>query len=253
VTTRSWKSALAARVLVLGTFHFASPGLDLVNVATPDVLTAEKQAEIAEVLNCLLAFAPHKVVVESRLSNARMVDEQYRRFLSGQELTDISPRNEVVQLGFAMAKRLGHGQVYPIDVPGPMEFQPVLEYAAVHHPQVYQRVLQDLQQIQSTLQRLQQECTLRDALRQLNEPDAIDWGHDMYLNVTQIGAGDNYLGARLIAGWYQRNLCIFSNLQHLLQAGDRVLLIYGSGHAAILRQLIAGYRDTELVDVRDYL
>jgi hypothetical protein len=158
-----------------------------------------------------------------------------------------------VQIGFALAKRLGHSQVYPIDVPGPMDFQPSLTYAERLQPGIYQRFMADMDGVKLQMSTLHQGRTVRDTLRAMNDPRQIAEDHDMYLNLNQIGAGDSYDGAALVSGWYQRNLRIFANLQRLAQPDNRVLVIYGSGHAAILRELIRGNREMRLVETSDYL
>ncbi|CAN5736878.1 hypothetical protein BH23GEM8_BH23GEM8_22260 [soil metagenome] len=45
-----------AAVLVLGTFHFANPGLDVIQTEVADVLSASRQAEIRAVVAALARF-----------------------------------------------------------------------------------------------------------------------------------------------------------------------------------------------------
>lgn len=52
-----------AHVLVLGTYHFANPGLDVVKVEVADVLSATRQAEIQAVVDALARFRDRKSVV----------------------------------------------------------------------------------------------------------------------------------------------------------------------------------------------
>ena len=73
------------------------------------------------------------------------------------------------------------------------------------------------------------------------------------MEFARVGAGDTYVGADLLAKWYDRNIRIFSDLQRIAQPGDRVLVIFGAGHAAILRELIANDSRLELVEARRYL
>jgi hypothetical protein len=68
-----------------------------------------------------------------------------------------------------------------------------------------------------------------------------------------VGAGDGYIGARVVADWYERNLHIFANLAAVAQPGERVLLIIGGGHAPILRDLVRVHPDMRLVEALDYL
>jgi hypothetical protein len=68
-----------------------------------------------------------------------------------------------------------------------------------------------------------------------------------------VGDKDQQTGADLNAGWYLRNAKIFGKLMHVAKPGDRVLVVYGSGHGFWLRHfasLTPGYRN---VDVMPYL
>lgn len=69
----------------------------------------------------------------------------------------------------------------------------------------------------------------------------------------RVGAGDTYVGAKLVSKWYERNIKIFANLQRLAKTGDRILVIFGAGHAPTLRELIRYDPELRLVDARRYL
>lgn len=51
-----------------------------------------------------------------------------------------------------------------------------------------------------------------------------------------------------IANWYKRNLRMFTNLYRLAQPRERILLVVGAGHGAILRRLAIDAPDVCLVD-----
>lgn len=67
-----------------------------------------------------------------------------------------------------------------------------------------------------------------------------------------VGVGDTYIGAKTVAGWYERNLAIFANLARVARRGERVVII-GAGHLPIIRDLVAAHPDIELVEAVDYL
>lgn len=41
------------------------------------------------------------------------------------------------------------------------------------------------------------------------------------------------------ASWWQRNFRMYANIQKVAQPGERIIAIGGSGHMAILKQLLA--------------
>lgn len=62
----------------------------------------------------------------------------------------------------------------------------------------------------------------------------------LYYQVVPYGDPDDYAGADLLAAWYQRNMRIYQNIVKLVESSnDRILVIFGAGHLAWLRQNIA--------------
>jgi hypothetical protein len=85
-------------VMVVGVFHMSDPGRDIHNLKAEDVLEPKRQIEIAAVTEALARFKPTQVGVEWP---ADAVAERYKQYLAG---TLPASRNEVVQLGFRLAK-----------------------------------------------------------------------------------------------------------------------------------------------------
>jgi len=239
-----------ARVMVLGTYHFANPGLDIVNTPAADVMTAEKQAEIAAVLDALAAFAPTRVAVEVRAERQSWLDSLYVEYRAGRH--ELGP-NEVFQLGFRLAARLGSERVYAVDHRGDFPFGAVMAHAEAHDPAFVAHFGQLAGRLAAENDSLQRTATVGEILRYLNEPGYVAWGHAEYVRMAAVGAGDGYAGSDLLAAWYARNIRIFADLARLAGPGERVLAIVGAGHAAILRELIESARGMELVEPAEYL
>jgi hypothetical protein len=239
-----------AQVLVLGTYHFANPGLDVVQTEVADVRSESKQAEIRAVAEAIARFRPTKITVEEMPAAAPRLDSLYAAYRAGgHELS----RNETEQLGFRLAARLGHPRVHPIDHRGEFPFCPVMQYAQTHDPAFAAFVQAEIVRITAEANRQQRENTVGEILRMSNEPGKLAAEHGMYMRFARVGAGDSYVGADLLSKWYDRNIRIFTNLQRVAEPGDRVLVLIGSGHAPILRELV-GYDPTmELVEAVDYL
>ncbi|MCB8978460.1 MAG: hypothetical protein H6657_13630 [Ardenticatenaceae bacterium] len=239
------------QLLILGTYHFANPGLDMAKLEVPDMLSTEKQREITAVLTALAAFRPNKIAVEAAYDKAESLNQLYAAYRAGQhELT----RNEIQQLGFRLAAQLAHEQIYAVDHHGsPIPFEAALEYAEVHHPDFLTKFQETLARWEVESNRHQQTLTVGEILRLINSPAAIAADHQIYLDFTAVGTGDNYIGAEVLAGWYDRNIRIFANLRQIMQSADRILLIYGAGHLALLRELASSCTGIELVNSLDYL
>ena len=115
--------------MILGTFHMSNPGRDMHNARIEDVLTPKHQADLARGVNGLAKFKPTRVMVEW---DAGPTDERYAKYLAG---TLDPSRNEVVQVGFRLAKQAGLPRVEGVDVDGDFPYGPVDDYAKAHGQQ----------------------------------------------------------------------------------------------------------------------
>lgn len=121
------RAQLSARpeILVLGTYHMSSPGRDLHNMQAGNVLSPKRQQDIAQLIELLKRFQPTKIALEAEFGSHR-VDREYSDYLAGKYT--LSP-NEIDQIGYRLAKELGHRAVYAVDVDGDFPYYRVLNYA----------------------------------------------------------------------------------------------------------------------------
>ncbi len=232
-----------AHVLVLGTFHMANPGRDIFNLQVDDVLTPKRQKEIAQTVAELKKFHPTKIAIESDPGGKRV--QQYQDYLDGKYTLT---RNEIDQLGFRLAKDLGHKQIYPIDVDGDFPFDKVQEFAKRNGKQ------KELDEWMATIPKLLEhesailkEGTISDLLLFMNEKERVRQDQELYMDFAQFADGKDYPGPDLLAEWYRRNARIFANLRGIISSPDeRVLVIFGSGHLYWLQRNVLDSRDLEL-------
>jgi hypothetical protein len=247
---QSGSAESSSQILVLGTYHFANPGLDVVQTEVADILAPDKQAEVEQVVEALARFRPTRIAVEVRRDGLERLNASYAAYRAG---TAELGRSEVQQLGFRLAKRFDHPQIFGIDHEGEFPFDEVMRYAQQHDPAFVQRVQRVIGEITVEQNRLQRENTVAEILRYDNDPTQVAWGHSMYVETAAVGAADTYIGAELLSKWYERNIRIFADLKGITEPGDRVLVIFGAGHAAILRELVTGDRSMVLVEANEFL
>ena len=224
--------AAQPRVMILGTFHFQGSATDEVSVTMGDVLAPERQAEIADVVERLAAFAPTKIMVEDLPADEERLNARYRAWRAGEgELT----ANESDQIGMRLAGRLGHERLYAVDHPQPMDFQRIMAAAqAAGQSELLAWFQTTIGEVQRQVAAVQgPDRTILDALRFHNSDWAHD-GHGLYLELARMGSAEDPAGAENVAAWYERNLKIYANIARLTEPGDRVLAIFGSGHLALL-------------------
>ena len=239
-----------AQVLVLGVFHFHNPNADYAQFEGIDVLAPERQAEIEEVARRLGMFAPTRIAVEQTPAEGDSLNAWLGEYARGErELT----ANETQQLGFRLAVAAGHEQLYPVDFRQGMAMREFMEYANEHEPDFMPHFDAYIGEIVVLMNRMQAEEDIRTNLLFMNEPENVIRTHEPYAAQATVGAGDGYIGAKAVAGWYERNLAIFANLAQVATRGERVLLIIGAGHGPIIRELVRAHPDMALVEAVNYL
>ena len=79
--------------------------------------------------------------------------------------------------------------------------------------------------------------------------------HGRYLIVNfEIGDDTTYPGVDSRTAWFNRNLRIFANLQRLVESEhERIVLIVGAGHLALLRHAVLASPQFELVELAHVL
>ncbi|MFC1715441.1 DUF5694 domain-containing protein [Candidatus Poribacteria bacterium] len=246
-----------ARIMLLGTFHFKDAGLDHYKPQFDvDILSEKRQQEVAEVVELLEAFQPTRIAVECRLCHQEELDRSYSTYLRGELLLSAG---EVHQLGFRLAKRLGHSKLYCVDALGCNSEPPVDldEYAREHGQEhLLSQWLPRFEKLLELEDELKIHQTLRETLLRGNSEDAIMNGHGAYLvDYFKIGVGDEYPGVDWVTSWwYNRNLRIFANLQRITGTpSEKILLIIGGGHTPILRHCVLASPEYDLVEVHEYL
>lgn len=100
-------------IMFLGTFHFSNPGRDDFKPRVDvDVTSDRRQRELEQVLGVLARYGPTRICVEAMPDRQAELDDEYARFVAGE--FDL-PSNETYQIGFRLARSLGHERVYAID------------------------------------------------------------------------------------------------------------------------------------------
>ncbi len=246
----------APALLVVGTAHFANPGRDAVNFEMADVMSDARQQQMQDVVRQLAEFKPTHIAVEIPSRNQAGLDQRYSDYRAG---TYALGRNESEQLGMRLAAQLGHERVYAVDWnenppgPGTPEDYDWYSYGQANGYDAVLAAITDPQRAREIHVELGEQ-SLGQWLRQMNEPARLAAAHRVYFDIAGVGDGENRIGATWVGSWYARNLKIYDRLVKLAPTGgQRVLIIYGQGHAYLLRQFAREHGHFELVDVDQVL
>jgi len=100
------------KVLLLGTFHFANPGLDVSKFDDANILSDKRQQEVLAIIQKLKAYRPDKIFVEVAPTLQHKLDSAVMNYKNGKLVLGSS---ETHQLGYRLAKELNLPMVYGID------------------------------------------------------------------------------------------------------------------------------------------
>jgi uncharacterized protein DUF5694 len=245
----SAQSPARPEILVLGTYHMGNPGRDIHNTQADDVLAPKRQQEIAVLVEVLKKFRPTKVAVESDV-NGKRVAREYAGYLAG---TYTLAPNEIDQIGYRLAKALGHKDVYPVDVDGDFPYYRVLNYAKANG---LKAKFDSMEASVGARVKRQNEFLLShsvlETLEYMNADSMVAKAVGGDFAFAAFGDPFDYAGPDLLASWYQRNIRIYRNILALASSpNDRILVVYGSGHLGPLRQAISNDPSVQLRKLSD--
>ena len=239
-------------VMILGSAHLSNPGADVFNRKMDDVLSPKRQREIEQLVEQLKEFKPTKIAFErDKKTNGAGTQAEYQDYLKG---TYKLKRNEHDQIGFRLAKQMGHPKVYCVDYwPDEHPFFPkgfdrdltdYRKFAKIHGQEHLLSVPPKGQITKdkdgTTWIEPEKYEPIIDMYIRLNQPEWSRSSHQQYLRLARIGLDNAYPGANWMAHWwYDRDLKIFVNLTRITESpDDRILLVIGAGHIFQIEQFL---------------
>lgn len=231
-----------AQVLIVGTFHMDYPGLDAIKTNEEDkvdVLKEPKKSEVTELVKYIERFKPNKIAIEA--FDTWNATEKLRKYKNGEFRNQ---RDERYQLGMRIANDLGLDTLYAIDswaMDGDLAKLDSVYMSNLFKDYDFQSDDPYLQMFMDWIGEEEKNVSgmnLVDYFKLINSRESHQYGYGAYL----VGDFklDNERGADILSvWWYNRNVRIFRKLQTITEdKNDRILVIFGNGHAAVLRQLL---------------
>ncbi len=244
------------QVMVIGAFHMGNPGQDVANAEIDNMLTDERQAEIAAVANALAAFKPTVVAVERITEAPDYIDPKYQAFTPGMLSENADER---YQIGYRLANLSGVTRVYGVDEQpsdGEPDYFPFGELMAhaeeTGQAEALQGQIAEIQELMADFSATQKGNSVADLLLMFNSDGPLS-SPDFYYRTFSYDRGEAQPGAELQAYWFMRNAKIFSKLTQVTKPGDRVVIVYGAGHKFWLDHFAENTPGYVLVDPAPYL
>ena len=231
------------KILLVGTFHFEYYNADAYKVDKSkqlDILSAQKQKELHELLDYIARFKPNKICIEAPVNKSPMA--QYHIYQARKKELG---KNEIEQIAFRLLDKFKLDTLYSIDAASLAQDLSASKDSTVFQPyfdKIFENYSFKSNEHYTALFKQETELSLQlsllDYFFYLNSAKHLQRDFGSYL------LGDfkngNYEGADALASyWYDRNLRIFRNIQRITNSPkDRILVLFGSGHIAILDQLL---------------
>lgn len=245
-------------VTVLGTFHFAYPNLDRIATGKEnqvDILSMDRQAELREVLDRIKRFRPTIIAVEVPVEDQPRIDSLYAEYLNGRYDPGVA---EQYQIGFRLARELRIGKVHCIDTWGDYErYMDRDTFWTRYEAYMDSNPVPEYDQWSQELSNAPSRMTLLDYYRMANSDSTLSKMQSGYFlsNFLFEEQEHDYAGVDWVtAQWYNRNLRIIRNLMRIrVTDSDRILVIYGNGHHALLRDYLGYTPLFRYESITDYL
>ncbi|KQO32668.1 hypothetical protein ASF10_21150 [Flavobacterium sp. Leaf82] len=242
------------QILLLGSFHFENPGLDVAKVNTFNVMSDKSQKELENITDKIKKFGPDKIFVEWNYERQAKLDKFYNKNTDSLLHKDA---DEIVQIALRSAKKLGHKKLYGIDYNNanfPYDsLVKVMEEAKQFD--LIKRNEETMKHYETDQNQKIAKYSLTQLLLDLNtkasNEDNISW----YLETAiKGGKTDNFVGAFLVSEWYRRNLYMYALIQKLTETkDDKIMVLLGAGHTAMIREFVAHNPEYEIVELATVL
>jgi len=256
------KQSTKIKVYLLGTFHFNQTD------STYNILDDKHQKSIIELCKIIENQKPEKVFVERQpeFESQNNINGLYNSYLENNKL---KYKNEIFQVGFRVAKNLNHSKIYQCDNPGlyGTNYFNAKKYAEengqldILNAKAKGTVVRYDETIDEDS--LMQKSSLLDYIKWINSDKVMKTSHAGYIaNYPLIGSTDFYnydddntlIGAELTAGWYRRNIMIYTKIINQLDYSEKaIFIIIGADHVPILRNLFRDNPYFEVMETKKWL
>lgn len=251
--TASAQSKRPLKILLLGVFHFENPGLDVAKFKNADVLSEHRQQEVMQIVKRLKDFSPDKIFIEDTPENQYKTDSLLGQYKKGSYIPGV---NEIDQLGLRLGKELNLRTLYAVDYrKSDFPFDSLMRSAAeTGQIDLINWIKSIIDSVQTSFNTALERSTISQMLIRENTAETIKLHHDFYYGLLPAGMPGNHVGSYLVSEWWRRNMIIYENILKRLDGNEnRILVIFGSGHTALLHQMMRYNPNIELVDVKTIL
>jgi len=241
-------------ILLVGTFHFNNPGLDIAKNNSFEILNSKTQNELDVMAQKIKDFKPTKIFVERPYQNQQELDSTYNLYKAGK--LPVST-DEIYQLAFRIAKLDNNISLEAIDYNGfGFPFGEVMEVMEKRNQtDLKEQIMNFTKEIGDDFNRkLASGISLTDMLLYHNTDDFRYMSNHIYDTILNAGNTTDFEAAHLLAQWNNRNLYMYSLLKKKTSPKDeRVMVLLGASHIANIKVLLDSNKQWKTVELKEVL
>ena len=237
-------------VMLFSTFHFANPGLDKVKNKVKNVMDETSQSYLEKLSRRIFKFKPTVILLEFDDKKEKEINRRYTQYLRGDYQLSVG---EIDQLGFRIAKLSGLRRIDGFDDRGIPWAANKLFKEIKNEPMLEKRFNEDFRKITKDENEAHSSLSLQGILKRYNSSDMDRRNKSLYILTNVIGVDKNFAGADASASWWQRNFRMLAKIQKFAKPKQRILVIGGQGHIAVIRDLIKFDSNITIENIHSYL
>lgn len=224
-----------AKVMFIGLWHFDNPGLDAVKFTPIDVMKPAEQAYLVELAKRIAGFKPTRILLEYPAASDGVMNQRYQDWQAGTFELKV---NEIYQLGFRIAKEAGLKRVEGFDVRDVKGDDAIWPHL-MQDPVLSKEFAAMIADMSRQLNEMHRKLSLKELLKRNNHPEEDRENKSFYLWLNPIGTdAAPHMGSNATSQWWQRNFRMYARVQKAAQPGERVVVIAGQGHTAVMRDFL---------------
>ncbi|MFS0877398.1 DUF5694 domain-containing protein [Solibacillus isronensis] len=236
-------------ILLVGTFHLADTS-DLNTLSEKDK-SKYSDSDFEQLAIDLAKFQADQVFVEYPIH----LQEHLTSIYSSAEVDEINEafkKNEIYQIGFRLAKMLGHDAIYAVDWnEQPEESIDLSLVAEGKSKAVFDEIMGRMKMVLEKLSTIIQQGDIIELYKHINSYENIVNDHQVYLDFMQLD--DEIAFEWVTKYWYYRNLRIVRNIKKsILPETKRAVILYGSGHNYLLKQQLEDDKAIKVIQYGDW-
>jgi len=241
------------QILLVGTFHYANPGLDVAQLNNFNIMSEKSQKELELMSDKIKKFGPDKIFVEWEFSKQADLDKFYNK--NTDSLFKAS-KNEITQLALRTAKKLNHKKLYGMNLYTSFPYDSLMmSMEKANQKDLLERNKATTQSFEKIHNEKIAKSSLQEMMLYYNKKQTENENLQWYLEIAnRAGNPDDFTGPSLVSNWYKRNLYMYSLIQKLTETKDtKIMILVGAGHAALIREFITHDPTFELVELSTVL